>query len=180
MTSPTVRELVPEDVDAVRTFFESMPAEDRTFFYQNVEDPSVIAAWAGDAHRVRRCAVDDDGTLLALAALQPGRDWTSHVADLVLLVAPAARRQQLGRTMARAMLIEAVHHGFLKVTVMIAADNEGAIDMFRKLGFEAEALLRDQLRNPNDGTLRDTVILSHLVEDNWSAMLTGGFEGAFA
>ena len=180
MTTPTVRELVAEDVDAVREFFAGMSAEDRTFFQQNVEDPAVIAAWAGDAGRIRRCAMDADGSLLALAALQPGQDWTSHVAELVLLVAPAARRRQVGRTMARAMLIEAVQHGFTKVTVMIAADNAGAIDMFRKIGFEAEALLRDQLRNPDDGTLRDTVILSHLVEDNWSAMITGGFEGVLA
>ena len=78
-------------------------------------------------------------------------------------------------------LPDAVRHRHRAVvTVMIAADNEGAVDMFRKLGFEAEALLRDQLRNPNDGTLRDTVILAHLVEDNWSSMLSGGFEGALA
>lgn len=180
MTAPTVRELVADDADAVREFFAGMPPEDRTFFYQNVEDPAVIAAWAGDKRRIRRCAVDDGGALLAIAALNPGQDWTSHVADLVLLVSPAARRRQLGRTMARQMLIEAVQHGFTKVTVMIAADNEGAVDMFRKIGFDAEALLRDQLRDPNDGTLRDTVILSHLVTENWSAMLTGGFEGALA
>ena len=177
---PTVRELVADDIEAVARFFARMPAEDRTFFYQNVEDPAVIAAWAADEHRVRRCIVDADGSLLAIAALQPGRDWTSHVADLVLLVAPEARRRRLGRTMARAMLLEAVRHGFIKVTVMIAADNEGAIDMFRSLGFDPEALLRDQLRDPQDGTLRDTVILAHLVQENWAGMLTAGFDGALA
>ena len=180
MTEPIVRELVAEDEEAVRGFFARMPAEDRTFFQQDVEDPTVIAAWAGDAHRIRRCAVDDDGQLLAIAALRPGSDWTSHVADLVLLVAPEARRRRLGRTMARAMLIEAVQHGLLKVTVMIAADNHAAIDMFRTIGFEPEALLRDQLRNPEDGTLRDTVVLAHLVEDNWAGMLAGGFEEALS
>ncbi len=110
-----------------------------------------------------------------MAALQPGVDWTSHVAELLLLVDPAVRRQQLGRTLARAMLVEGLQRGFSKVSVMIAADNEGAIDMFQKLGFQGEALLRDQLKNPADGTLRDTVILSHLVEETWSTMLTGGF-----
>lgn len=180
MTEPIVRELVAEDEEAVRGFFARMPAEDRTFFQQDVGDPTVIAAWAGDAHRIRRCAVDDDGQLLAIAALRPGSDWTSHVADLVLLVAPEARRRRLGRTMARAMLIEAVQHGLLKVTVMIAADNHAAVDMFRTIGFEPEALLRDQLRNPEDGTLRDTVVLAHLVEDNWAGMLAGGFEEALS
>ena len=76
------------------------------------------------------------------------------------------------------MLIEALERGITKVTVMIAADNERAIEMFRKMGFEAEALLRDQLRDPKDGSLRDTVLLAHLADDTWSTMLTGGFEEA--
>ena len=178
MTEPEVRELVAEDENAVREFFASMSAQDRTFFQQDVQDPKVIAAWAGDEHRIRRCAVDENGRLLAIAALRPGSDWTSHVADLVLLVAPEARRRRLGRTMARAMLLEAVRHDLIKVTVMIAADNAGAIDMFRTIGFEPEALLRDQLRNPDDGTLRDTVVLAHSVTDNWAGMIAGGFAEA--
>lgn len=174
--SPQVRELTREDAAAVREFFASMPAEDRTFFYQDVEDPAVTDAWAGDERRLRRCVVDDAGRLLALAALQPGVDWTSHVADLVLLVSPEARGQHVGRTLARAMLVEALKHGYLKVTVMIAADNGRAVDMFTKMGFEGEALLRDQLRNPADGSLRDAVVLAHLVHETWASMSSGGFE----
>jgi ribosomal protein S18 acetylase RimI-like enzyme len=176
--NPQVRELTREDAPAVREFFGKMPAEDRTFFYQDVDDPAVIEAWAADDKRVRRCAVDDSGRLLALAALQPGLDWTSHVADLVLLVSPEARGQHLGRTLARAMLVEAVEHGFLKVTVMIAADDSRAIEMFTKMGFAGEALLRDQLRNPADGSLRDAVVLAHLVHETWASMASGGFENA--
>lgn len=176
--TPQVRELTRQDAPAVREFFATMPAEDRTFFYQDVEDPAVVEAWAADEQRLRRCATDDDGRLLALAALQPGSDWTSHVAELVLLVSPQARGQHLGRTLARAMLLEAVQHGYLKVTVMIAADNTAAIGMFTKMGFEGEALLRDQLRNPADGTLRDAVVLAHLVHETWASMASGGFESA--
>ena len=176
--NPQVRELTQEDAPAVREFFAKMPAEDRTFFYQDVDDPAVIAAWAADEKRLRRCATDDDGHLLALAALQPGLDWTSHVAELVLLVSPEARGQHLGRTLARAMLLEAVQQGYLKVTVMIAADDSRAVDMFTKMGFEGEALLRDQLRNPADGSLRDAVVLAHLVRETWASMASGGFEDA--
>lgn len=76
------------------------------------------------------------------------------------------------------MLIEAVQQDFKKVTVMIPADNDAAIQMFRQLGFQPEALLHDQLRSPEDGTLRDIVIVAHRVDDTWSNMLTGGFEEA--
>ena len=176
--SATVRELTREDAPAVRDFFARMPAEDRTFSYQDVDDPAVAEAWAADERRLRRCAADDTGRLLALAALRPGLDRTSHVADLVLLVAPEARRRHLGRTLARAMLVEAVQQGYLKVTVMIAADDPRAVAMFTGMGFEGEALLRDQLRNPVDGSLRDAVVLAHLVHETWAGMASAGFDGA--
>jgi len=178
--STEVRELTAEDAPALREFFAEMPAEDRTFFFHDVDDPTVIDAWACDERRIRRCAVDEDGRLLAISALLPGVDWSSHVAELVLIVSPLTRRGGLGRTLARTMLIEAVQRGFKKVTVQIAADSVGAIEMFQKLGFHGEALLRDQLRNPVDGELRDTVILAHGVEENWATMLTGGFEEVVA
>jgi ribosomal protein S18 acetylase RimI-like enzyme len=170
-----VRELTPRDAPALREFFSQMPVEDRTFFFEDVSDPAVIDAWASDARRLRRC-VADRGRIVALGALRPGADWTSHVADLLLLVAPDARRRGLGKRLARRMLIEALEHGFSKVSVMIATGNTGAIEMFQKLGFRPEALLRDQLRSPEDGSLHDTVILSHLVNENWATMLTSGFE----
>jgi ribosomal protein S18 acetylase RimI-like enzyme len=176
--SAQMRELTADDAPALREFFAEMPGQDRTFFFQDVDDPAVVDAWAGDPHRIRRCAVDAEGQLLAISALRPGNDWSSHVAELMLLVSPRARRQGVGRGVARAMLIEAVNRNFKKVSVMIAADNAGAIEMFHKLGFQPEALLRDQLQNPTDGELRDTVILSHMVEENWATMLTGGFESA--
>lgn len=176
--TPKVRQLTSADIPEVRRFFADLPVEDRTFFYQDVDNPAVIDAWAVDERRIRRCAVDESGRIVALAALQPGVDWTSHVADLVLLVRADARRQGIGRMMARQMLVEAVEHGFKKVTVMIAADDLGATDMFEKLGFEGEALLRDQLCNPDDGQLRDAVILAHMVDDTWSTMLTAGYEQA--
>lgn len=175
---PEVRELTSDDAPALREFFAAMPAEDRTFFFQDVDDPSVAEAWAGDDRLLRRAAFDEDCRILAFAALQPGVDWSSHVADLVLVVAPDARRMGLGRTLARVMLIDAVERGFKKVTVMIAADNAGAIEMFQRMGFQGEALLRDQLRSPEDHTLRDTVILAHLVDDTWATMVTGGIEDA--
>lgn len=175
-----IRDLTAEDAPALREFFLAMPSEDRTFFFQDVEDPAVAEEWAGNDRRLRHAAVDPDGRIVAFVALQPGVDWSSHVADVVLVVAPAARRQGLGRLLARRALLDALENGFKKVTVMIPADNTGAIEMFQRIGFEAEALLRDHLCSPEDQTLRDVVLLAHLVEDNWAAMLTGGMDEAVA
>ena len=45
------------------------------------------------------------------------------------------------------------------------------------LGFRAEGLLRDHVRD-RDGNLRDLVLLSHPVADQWSAMETAGIDDA--
>jgi len=178
--TPYVRELTATDELALYEFFNAIPPEDRTFFFQDVTDPSVAAGWAGDERRVRRAAVGDDGRIVAFAALQPGVDWSRHTAEVVLVVAPAARGQGLGKALARRMLLEAVGHGLTKVSVLIAADNVAAIAMFQGLGFEGEALLRDHLCSPEDGELCDVVILAHLVGEQWATMRTGGFEDALS
>lgn len=176
--NPEIRELTGSDAAALQEFLAAMPPEDRTFFFWDVDDPSLARMWACDARRHSRAAFDPQGRIVVFASLQPGVDWSSHVADLVLAVSPAHRRKGLGKSMARAMLVEALESGFRKVTVLLAADSEGAIDMFRSLGFEGEALLRDHLRSPEDGSLRDVIMLAHLVDETWSSMLTGGFEEA--
>jgi hypothetical protein len=45
--------------------------------------------------------------------------------------------------------------------------------MFRSLGFDPEALLTDHVRD-RTGELRDLMILSHSVDEQWASMLTTG------
>lgn len=172
-----VRELTADDAAVLRAFFLAMPPEDRTFFFQDVEDPAVAERWAGDDRSVRRGAFADDGRLVAFASLQPGTDWSSHVAEIVLVVGPDARRTGLGRRLAGTMLATALERRYRKVSVVIPAENAGAVEMFTKMGFDQEALLREQLCSPEDGSLRDVVVLAYLVDDTWAAVLPGGFEG---
>ena len=173
-----IREVTERDADVLREFFTGLSAEDRTVFREDVTDPAVVARWVGDTRRAPHCAVGDNDQIAAFAALIPSTEWSSHVAELVLVVAHSARRQGLGRSLARAMLVAAVRSGSTKVTVHVAADHPGAIAMFQSIGFQAEALLRDHLRTPDDGTLRDLIILSHLVDDTYSTMLAAGFDKA--
>jgi len=172
-----VRDLVPEDVAALHEFFAGVPSDDRTFFKEDVTDPAVAERWVRDRRSVRRLAFDDDGCIVAFAALLPGVEGSRHVAEMVLVVAGRARRQGLGRSLARGMLIEALEHGFRKVMVETVADNIAAVEMFQKIGFEPEALLRDHLCSP-DGQVHDIVLLAHAVDETWSTMRAGGLEEA--
>jgi ribosomal protein S18 acetylase RimI-like enzyme len=75
------------------------------------------------------------------------------------------------------MLVEALRRGLRKVSVEVAAKRSAVIEMFRRLGFEPEALLRDQLCDAS-GELQDIVVLSHFVDENRSTMLTAGTDVA--
>ena len=175
-----VRDLTATDAPALRAFFLAMPPQDRTFFFQDVDDPAVAERWAGDERAVRRGAFTGDGRLVAFASLQPGTEWSSHVAEVVLVVGREARRTGLGRALAGEMLETALERRYRKVTVVIPAENTGALTMFRRMGFEQEALLREQLCSPEDGSLRDVVLLAHLVDDTWATVLPGGYEEALS
>lgn len=168
-----LRDVVPDDTDDVRAFFAALTPEARTFFWADITDPIVAAAWAGDERRAPMVVVDD-GRIVAFGALVPLSEWSSHVAELVLVVASDARRQGRGRALANAMLLAALERGFTKVTVQVAADQSGAMAMFQAIGFQAEALLRDHLRTPGTGQKRDLVILAHHVEETYSHMLAAG------
>ena len=173
-----IQEMAPEHIDALCAFFANVPAEDRTFFKEDIGDPHRAAErWLADDRSVRRVALTDDRSVIAFATLSPGVERTGHVADLRLVVAVRERGQGLGRALARRMLVEALQHGYKKVTVDIAADHEAPIRMFRELGFHPEALLRDQLRDAN-GAMHDIVILAHSVDERWSRMLTAGMDEA--
>jgi ribosomal protein S18 acetylase RimI-like enzyme len=176
MTAHRLRELRADDADALRQFFDDVPRDDRTFFKVDISDPvRVVERWMADQRSVRRAALNDHGAVLGFATLSPGVERMSHVADLGLVVAPQARGRGLGRALAQAMLLDAVRHGFRKVTVDIATDNQGAIRMFRDMGFQPEALLHDQLRDAS-GQMHDIVVLAHRVDEQWSAMLTAGLD----
>lgn len=170
-------ELTSQDAEAVLEFFSGLTAEDRTFFWDDLTQPSVVERWVGDPRRNATAVVEDD-RVVAFAALVPQTEWSAHVAELVLVVAGNARRRGHGRTLSQAMLLAALRRNFTKVTVQVAADRPGAIAMFQSIGFQAEALLRDHLREPTTGQMRDLVILSHLVEETYAHLMAAGLEEA--
>jgi ribosomal protein S18 acetylase RimI-like enzyme len=172
MTS--VRRLSDGDEAALAAFLAALPAGDRTFIKEEVTDPGVPRAWIEDRETYRAVAVAD-GAILGLVAVSPGIGWSSHVGELRLVVDPAHRRRGLGTDLARQAVLEAVRMGLLKLVVEVVAEQEAAVAMFTGLGFEAEALLRDQIRD-RKGELRDVLVLAHRVEDNWSGLATLGLD----
>jgi L-amino acid N-acyltransferase YncA len=174
-----IREPSAADLDGLLAFFERVPESERTFFKEPVLDRATVEGWlTGDRGR-RGLAFADDGRVVGYVAVIRLTGWSDHVGEVRLVVDPGERGHGLGRGLARWALLQALDCGIGKLTVEVVAEQEGAVAMFTGLGFQAEGLLRDHVRD-RDGALRDLILLSHSVDDAWSAMETAGIDDAVA
>ena len=166
-----IRPLEPGDRAAVERFLQRVPEGDRTFFKEDVTDPKVLEAWSRPGAG-RSIAVDGDG-VVGYVAVVPLTGWSSHVGEVRLVVDPDHRGRGIGRSLARHAVLEALELGLTKLVVEVVADQEPAIAMFRSLGFDPEALLKDHVRD-QAGELRDLMILAHAAEQAYAAMAAAG------
>ena len=170
-----IRPLEQGDRAAVEAFVERIPEGDRTFFKENVDEPEVRANWTRPG--AARLLAVADGAVLGYVAVIPLHGWSSHVGEVRIVVDPAHRGRGAGRALARHAVLEALKLGLTKLVVEVVADQEPTIAMFRSLGFEPEALLTDHVRD-RAGELRDLMVLSHSVEEQWSALVRSGIADA--
>ena len=162
-----------EHLEPLQRFFAELPEGDLTFIKEDV-DPHSVARWDRDRGR-RWLALDDDGNVTGIVAVLPLSGWSDHVGELRLVVHPEHRGQGIGRALARHALFQAVEMGLAKVIVEVVAQQESAAAMFTALGFEGEALLRDQIRD-RSGQPRDLITLAHYVQDTWASMSSVGVD----
>jgi L-amino acid N-acyltransferase YncA len=174
-----IRKPERDDLDALLQFFERVPESERTFLKEPVLDRDTVEAWLTGERGRRGLALADDGRVVGYVAVIRQTGWSDHVGEVRLVVDPQERGQGLGRALARWALLQALECNLKKLTVEVVAEQEGAVAMFGGLGFQAEGLLRDHVRD-RDGELRDLILLSHSVDDAWSAMETAGIDDALA
>lgn len=167
-----LRGLEPGDEAALEAFLAAIPAGERTFIKEDVADPAAARAWIADTVTKRAVATEGDA-IIGLVAIIPGLGWSSHVGEMGLVVHPDYRRRGVGTELARWAVLEAARTGLMKLVVEVVAEQEAAVAMFQGLGFEAEALLTDHIRD-RAGNLRDLMLLSHRVDKNWSGLATLG------
>lgn len=172
-----IRSIGPSDEQALIDFVAAIPERDRNFFKEDVTDSDVLGRWLLEGSRdVRIISADENDAINAIATVAPGVGRCAHVGDLRLVVAATARRRGVGRNVTQRALVRAVEEGMTKIMVEVAAEQQGAINMFRDLGFVPEALLGGQLRDP-DGDVHDIILLAHTVDANWSGFLSSGVAG---
>lgn len=160
----SLRPMEAGDRDAILTFARSLPTRDLLFLQRDIRFDKVVSAWieqTGEGGSISSLvAMDDDGHLRGCSALVRDRlSWSSHVADIRVIVGIDSRSMGLGRLLAMHCVDQALAEDVEKLTVQMTPDQEGALRMFEELGFRPEALLRDHVRDA-EGAIGDIVIMA--------------------
>jgi RimJ/RimL family protein N-acetyltransferase len=168
------------DEAAVLAFAQKLPSHDLLFLPRNISQPKVLSAWINEIERgdiVSILAVKG-GTVVGCGTLvRDPHSWSPHVGEIRMVVSLDVRGQGVGRTLSQETFAMALGSGLEKLSVQMTVDQTGAIALFESLGFKAEALRHDHVRDV-DGKTHDIVVLGHNVAQVRAQMEAYGLPGA--
>lgn len=157
-----IRPMDTGDAEAVLAFARRLPVHDLLFLQRDIRSDKVVAAWIEQIERglIQSLLARVDGTVCGCAAVvRDELSWSPHVAEIRLLVAPDQRGEGIGTRLAQDAFALALGLGVEKIFVRMTPDQTGAIALFEEMGFHAEAMLRDHVRDV-EGAKHDLAILS--------------------
>ena len=168
------------DEAAVLEFARALPTHDLLFLPRNISQPKVLSAWIKEIER---------GDIVSLLAVKNGKvvgcgtlvrdplSWSTHVGEIRMVVSQDVRGQGVGKALSQETFALALCAGLEKLSVQMTVDQKAAIALFESLGFKAEALLRDHVKDVA-GKKHDIVVLGHNVAQVAAQMEAYGLPGA--
>jgi L-amino acid N-acyltransferase YncA len=149
-----IRDATPGDWPAIWPFFHAIVAAGETYAYDR--DLGFEAArdmWMERPPGRTVVAVDEHGTVLGTAKMGPNHGGpAAHVGTASFMVDPAARRRGVGRALGEHVLARCRADGYalMKFNAVVET-NEGAVALWRSLGFELLGTLPGGFRHPVHG-----------------------------
>lgn len=179
----TLRLMTQDDAPLVMTFGRSLSEDDQLYLRRDITRVGEVNAW------VRRLSpqsfqtlllVDEHGAIGAYANIDRSPvPWMYHVAELRVLVGEPLRGLGTARLLTEEAFRVALEMGVEKIIGQLMVEQVDAIAVFRSLGFQPEALLRDHVKD-RQGGLHDLVILSCQVGSLGSKLEMYGVTAALA
>jgi N-acetylglutamate synthase-like GNAT family acetyltransferase len=177
-----VRYMEPKDEEAILAFAAVLPPHDLLFLRRDISHRKVVAAWMRDLEAGAR------GSLIALlnrevvgcaAIIRDELSWSKHVAELRVLTSVGLRGKGLGQFLIQESFAVALALEVEKLVVQMTVDQGSGIAIFEGLGFTAEALLREHVKD-REGNKHDVVILSLAVDESRADLDLYGLTNALA
>jgi RimJ/RimL family protein N-acetyltransferase len=169
------------DEAAVLAFARKLPAHDLLFLPRNISQPKVLTAWINEIERgaITSLLAIRDGKVVGCGTLvRDPHSWSPHVGELRMVVSTDVRGQGVGRALSQETFALALGAaGLEKLVVQMTVDQQAAIALFEGLGFKAEALLRDQVRDA-EGKTHDIVVLGHNIAQFGAQLEAYGVPGS--
>lgn len=157
-----LRPLEAQDREPMLRFVRSLPEQDLLFLQRDITqraeaDKWIVESAAGDLVTIVAWHGEE---IVGYATYARGNArWTRHVAELRVVVAESVRNLGIGRLLLELVFEMALDEGVTKVVACMTPDQAGAQRLFKRLGFEQEAVLRDHARCAN-GLTYDLLFLS--------------------
>lgn len=159
------RHMTSADEAAVLGFARKLPVHDLLFLPRNISEPKVLAAWIKETERgsiISLLAVKDGVVVGCGTVVRDALSWSPHVGEIRMVVSSDVRGRGVGRALCHETFALALGAGLEKIVAQMTVDQTSAIALFESLGFKAEALLREHVRDL-DGRKHDIVVLGHNV-----------------
>ncbi|RTE93916.1 GNAT family N-acetyltransferase [Bradyrhizobium sp. LVM 105] len=175
-----IRLMAPADEAAVLAFGKGLPTHDLLFLPRNISEPKVLSAWVKEIERgaITSLLAVRDGKVVGCGTLvRDPHSWSPHVGEIRMVVSLEVRGKGVGRALSQETFALALGAGLEKLSVQMTVDQQAAIAVFESLGFKAEALLRDHVRDV-DGKTHDIVVLGHNIAQVQAQMEAYGLPGA--
>ncbi len=152
------------DGDGILAFARGLPEHDLLFLRRDITQTEQVETWVQRIEAgvtTSLLVLDRDESIAGYATVdRSDLPWSQHVAELRVLVGPALRGRGVGRLLTEEAFRIALGMGVDKIIGQMTVDQHEAIAVFRSLGFQPEALLRDHVKD-REGEKHDLVILSH-------------------
>ena len=168
------------DEAAVLAFAKALPAHDLLFLPRNISQPKVLSAWINEIERgdIVSLLARKGGAVVGCGTLvRDSHSWSPHVGEIRMVVSLDVRGKGVGRALSQETFALALASGLEKLSVQMTVDQRAAIALFESLGFKAEALLRDHVRDAR-GQKHDIVVLGHNVAQVRAQLEAYGLPGA--
>src|SRR5215216_6280589 len=157
-----IRRLFEEDRAALLAFGAGLPEDDRLYLEDDFESQEIITRLVNAAENWRQIVALKGEQIVGYGAVRRLPGWSSHVADIQLIISADLRRAGLGTVMAQAIFDAARELGVAKVIVEIVEEQAFGRAICERLGFRVEGMLSQHVRD-RDGQQHNLLVLAYHV-----------------